>query len=89
MNIDYAFAFLGGCIVTGLVWLANREAGNPALRPVNNEDLRLLRLCGKCRCYLGDARTIQRGQHLSILHDICPRCARKSAVNVRETVAAV
>lgn len=53
------------------------------LRPLSDADIRILRVCDSCRRYMGETRTIEAGQHLNLLHDLCPRCAKRRAATVQ------
>ena len=86
MNTEIV-AMIGGVAFVGVCWWINRRAddGGAGVQigqepPV--EDLRLLRICHRCRRYQGPRREVHFGQHLNIVHDICPDCAKRRDAEV-------
>lgn len=83
-----------GCVLSGMVFFAlwtardrlqgplnpNPDWPDASLKPLTDEDLRLLRACRDCRRYLGPRRYIEAGQHLNIISELCPHCAKRAAL---------
>jgi hypothetical protein len=80
MNLETIVVTSTACFTILCVYLMRRDADAAANVSIGqqSEDIRVLRICDSCRCYHGPDRLIRGGQHLSIMHDICPRCVRKS-----------
>lgn len=85
MNTETVICLLIAAASIGyLSWLigpADDAAAGVALGNAE-EDLRLLRICDRCRKVLSPSRTIRQGQHLSVCHDICPSCAKQRDAEV-------
>ncbi|NBV22272.1 MAG: hypothetical protein EBS05_10200 [Proteobacteria bacterium] len=92
MSTQEIIALLGGAVFVGVVIWANQRADDKGagvklgqLSPEEDsfhhephaEDLRLLRICTRCSRYQGPRREIHFGQHLNVIHDICPACAKR------------
>ena len=70
------------------LWLS-REEGRSTIPSVLDDDapwcptrdsaLRLLTVCEDCHRFTGPDRKIVHGQHLNLLHDLCPHCAKRRA----------
>lgn len=79
MTNPQLIALLGGTFITAAcLWLMRKsddDADAGILTTPLEEDLRLLRVCDRCRRVLSASRMVHQGQHLSICHDICPACA--------------
>ena len=80
MNLETIIIASSACFTILCLYLARRDDDTAAGVKIGNqdEDLRVVRICDSCRCYHGPDRLIRGGQHLPIMHDICPRCVRKS-----------
>ena len=80
MNLETIIIASSACFTILCLYLARRDDDDAEGVKIGNqdEDLRVLRICDSCRCYHGPDRLIRGGQHLSIMHDVCPRCVRKS-----------
>jgi len=84
MNLETIIIASSACFTVLCLYLARRDDDTAAgvnlgpLSELNDEDLRVLRICDGCQCYHGPERVIRPGQHLAVMHDICPRCVRKS-----------
>lgn len=89
-ELDTLMGLIIGASVTGMVasalWIYRDRPPAPLPVPPDDEpfrpldDLRLLRICDHCRRYLGGDRTLVNGQHLSLLHVLCPHCAKLRAL---------
>lgn len=90
--------FAAGAFASAMLWLSLKIARSEKpempgtdvwpeepLRPLRDEDLRVVRICDACRRYMGSDRTLRAGQHVGIKHDLCPFCAKKAAVNSIQT----
>ena len=87
---SYLYGLLSGLLLYGfgslLLRICREEAALPILskdspfEPTWDSELRLLRICGGCHRHMGEDRTIKSGQHLAILNDTCPRCAKRRAL---------
>ena len=84
------YGFLLGCAASATLALGlylSREEGRNTILPVSDDDtpwcptrdsaLRFLTVCEDCRRFTGPDRKIMHGQHLNILHDLCPHCAKR------------
>lgn len=69
------------CYLAWLLGPADDAAAGVALGNAE-EDLRLLRICDRCRKVLSPSRMIRQGQHLSVCHDICQSCANQRDAEV-------
>jgi hypothetical protein len=82
VSTQETIALIGGAAFVALCLWANRRADDAGAgvqigQEPPTEDLRLLRICTRCRRYQGPRREIHRGQHINIVHDICPACAKR------------
>lgn len=73
-----AFGLLGLLIIHDETRLADTK--DAPFEPTRDSSLRLMTVCGSCRCYIGPDRKISSGQHLSMLSGLCPRCAKRQAL---------
>jgi len=80
MNLETIIIASSACFTILCLYLARRDDDTAAGVKIGNqdEDLRVLRICQGCQRYHGPERVIRPGQYLSVMHNICPRCVRKS-----------
>lgn len=82
MFYGFLLGIIAATLIEAVLWFARDESNlllrlprdrdwpDVPLRRLTDDDLRIIRICDGCRCYMGGTRTINAGQHLNLLHDV-------------------